>query len=275
MTTLSTSQPASFVQTTSWAAGSVATAAISNIISIYGLFYLSSVGGLNIGTAGVLIFASKLYDAITDPIMGSITDRTRHKMGRRRIYIGIGAILTGFALAVFFGLAGLTNGLNIVSALLCLLLLSTAYTIFSVPYLAMPPDLAPSYDDRTKLMSYRVFFIMIGVLIGAVGGPSMISHFGQGADGFTVLGIILGFIIIIFGLVAFFGTKGADPQQAFDHHTQEPLSFNFLVISPFVKLFSVLKNAPFRLLTIVKFLQLAVLATALACTPYFLSLIHI
>ena len=273
MTAISAPQPATFVQTTSWAAGSVATAAISNIIAIYGLFYLSSVGGLDVGTAGVLIFASKLYDAITDPIMGSITDRTRHKMGRRRIYIGIGALLTGFALAIFFGAAGLTNGLSILSALLCLLLLSTAYTIFSVPYLAMPPDLAPTYDNRTKLMSFRVFFIMIGVLIGVVGGPKIIAHFGPGTDGFRVLGIILGLVVMTFGLVAFFGTKGADPEEAFDGSDKEPLSFKSLIISPFVKLFGVLGNAPFRLLTIVKLLQLAVLATALACTPYFFSLV--
>ena len=266
-------RPISNWHTTSWAAGSVATATISNIISIYGLFYLSSVGGLEIGAAGILIFASKLYDAFTDPVMGAISDRTRHRMGRRRVYIGIGAVLTGIALALFFGVAGLTGGLTFVTALMLFLLLSTSYTIFSVPYLAMPPDLAPSYDNRTRLMSFRVFFIMIGVLIGAVGGPKIVAEFGATGKGFSILGAILGLIVIIFGLIAFFGTKGADPEQGLDHQSQEPLSLKSLFVTPFVNLVSVLRNAPFCLLTIVKLLQLAVLATALACTPYFFSLV--
>ncbi len=262
---------ASLTASISWSAGSVATAAISNTISIYGLFYLSAVLGLGIGVAGTLILISKLYDAFTDPVMGAISDRTNHSLGRRRVYIGIGAILTGLAMALFLSVGGITSGVNLGVALILLLLLSTSYTIFSVPYLAMPPDLAPEYDDRTKLMSFRMFFIMIGVMAGSVGGPVLIQQFEAPATGFMVLGALLGCVIIVFGLIAFFGTSGADPRAAPDQVETERTSLHQLFVQPFIDLFAVLKNQPFRLLTVVKLLQLAVLATALACTPYFFA----
>lgn len=264
---------ANMVQSTAWAAGSVATATISNAMALFGLFYLSSIAGLEVGTAGVLIFVSKLYDAFTDPVMGALSDRTHHRLGRRRIYVGIGALLTGAALALFFGIAGVTNGLTLISALFLLLILSSAYTVFSVPYLAMPPDLAPTYDSRTQLMSLRLFFIMLGVMIGAVGGPEIVSRFGGGIEGFSYLGLILGGTVTIFGLIAFLGTSGADPERAPGTETPKPMTLKTLFVNPFRDLVRVLENQPFRLLTIVKLLQLAVLATALACTPYFFSLV--
>jgi GPH family glycoside/pentoside/hexuronide:cation symporter len=256
----------------SWAAGSVATATISNAMSLFGLFYLSSIAGLEVGVAGILIFVSKLYDAFTDPIMGGLSDRTMHRLGRRRVYVGVGAILTGGALALFFGIGGMAQGLNVVSALLLLIVLSTSYTVFSVPYLAMPPDLAPEYDSRTRLMSMRVFFLMMGVLLGAVGGPLIVSAFGEGTKGFAFLGLILGAVVTMFGLIAFFGTRGADPVAPPSAGSGRH-SLRDLFITPFINLIAVLGNKPFRLLTIVKLLQLAVLATALACTPYFFSMV--
>jgi len=277
MTAANQAMPASpganLVQSTAWAAGSVATATISNALALFGLFFLSSIAGLEVGTAGILIFVSKLYDAFTDPVMGALSDRTQHHLGRRRIYVGLGALLTGAALALFFGIAGFTNGLTVISALFLLLILSSAYTVFSVPYLAMPPDLAPTYDSRTQLMSLRLFFIMIGVMIGAVGGPEIVSRFGGGITGFTFLGLILGAIVTTFGLIAFFGTNGADATRAPGNATPDAMTIRTLFFDPFRNLVRVLENQPFRLLTIVKLLQLAVLATALACTPYFFSLV--
>lgn len=273
--TLITAQPkgASISQSIAWASGSVATATISNVIALFGLFYLNTIAGLSIGMAGTLILASKLYDAFTDPVMGALSDRTHHSSGRRRVYVGVGALLTGLAFALFFGIAGITGGLTIVAALLLLLFLSTAYTIFSVPYLAMPPDLAPTYDGRTQLMSFRLFFIMLGVLIGTVGGPKIVSAFGEGVTGFAMLGVVLGIIITLFGSVSFFGTKGADFEKAPGTEINEPLTLPRLIVRPFHDLIRVLNNQPFLLLTIVKLLQLAVLATVLACTPYFFSLV--
>ncbi|MEM7452430.1 MAG: MFS transporter [Pseudomonadota bacterium] len=243
-----------------WAAGSLGTGALFNGLALFGLFYMTSALGLSAATAGTLLFAARLYDGVTDPIMGAISDRTRHAAGSRRVYLLPGAILLGLSFALLFNLPRLDGTAMILMVLGALLLYSTSYTIFTVPYLAMPPRLAPGYDDRTRLMSARVAFLIIGVLIGSSGGPLLVEMGGEGARGFSALGIGLGLVAIIAGGIAFFGTRDRDATSP------DPAAKR---AAPWRQLGSVFAHAPFRLLTLVKLLQLAVLALILACTPYF------
>ena len=76
-----------------WAVGSIATGAVTNAIAIFALFFLTSHVGLEAGIAGLLIFATKLYDAISDPIMGRITDNWQGTKGRRSPFLCWGAVL--------------------------------------------------------------------------------------------------------------------------------------------------------------------------------------
>ncbi len=253
----------------SWASGSLATASVTNALSIYALFFMTSVLGLQAGVAGTLLLAAKLYDAVTDPVMGVITDRTRHRLGRRRPYLVAGAIATGVAFALFFNLPAGNTATSLLLALGTLLLFSTAYTVYSVPYLAMPPELAQSYDSRTRLMSYRVLFMMLGVLLGAAGAPALLQMLGSDAGGFGLLGVILGSVAALSGIVAFLGTARVPiaPPPAADR----PLNVGVAVLQPWRDVASVFGNAPFRVLTLIKLLQLGVLSVALACTPYFFS----
>ena len=101
--------------------------------------------GLEAGIAGLLIFATKLYDAISDPIMGRITDNWQGTKGRRSPFLCWGAVLLGVGFFLFFNLSPMSSNIVIPLVLLLLILISTGYTIFAVPYLAIPPDLAPSY----------------------------------------------------------------------------------------------------------------------------------
>jgi GPH family glycoside/pentoside/hexuronide:cation symporter len=157
-----------------------------------------------------------------------------------------------------------------VLALAALMLYSACYTIFTVPYLAMPPDIATSYDGRTRVMSFRVFFLMAGVLAGSAGAPMVVQMMGGGAEGYRVLGMLLGGIAVVVGLVAFAGSRPLPYPKALDSRGE---SAGKLALSPFVDMLAVLRNVPFRLLTLVKLCQLAVLAVALACTPYFFTFV--
>jgi glycoside/pentoside/hexuronide:cation symporter, GPH family len=252
----------------SWAAGSLATASVTNAMSLYALFFMTTVLALPAALAGSLLLVSKLYDAVTDPIMGVITDRTRHRLGRRRPYLIAGAIATAAAFAAFFNLAPAGSALTPWLALLALLLFSTAYTVYSVPYLAMPPDLAPSYDGRTRLMSYRVLFIMAGVLLGAAGAPALLQWLGSDAQGFGLLGLAMAAVVVLSGVVAFLGTARMPAETAVP---TERVTLRTAIVAPWRDVRAVFGNAPFRVLTLVKLLQLAVLSVALACTPYFFS----
>ena len=278
-----------------WATGSLATGAAFNAMSLFALFYMTSVLGVGAALAGILLFAVRLYDAVTDPVMGAISDRTKHRWGPQRPYLLLGAFALAASFALFFNLASLPVAATATLLLAALIIYSTSYTVFAVPYLAMSPTLAPSYDARTRLMSMRVGFLILGVMLGSVGGPLLVDAAGDGAAGYSALGFGLGGLALAAGLIAFAGTGasralGADqarqPSAAAISAASGQQSARFAESratdarrfdatqdasrgNPFAQALDVFRHAPFRLLTLVKLLQLAVLALALACMPFF------
>lgn len=254
-----------------WASGSFATGTLFNGMALFSLYFMTSYLGIAPAIAGLVIFSTKLFDAVLDPLMGAISDRTRHRWGPRRIYLLIGGLMLGLSFAAFFNQPSAAGVGAIVSGLLILTVYSAAYTIFSVPYLAMPPEMVSSYDGRTKLMSLRVFFLLGGVTAGSAGGPLIVAYAGGGIGGYKLMGMLFGGLATAICLFSFFGT-GLLPVTPIEA-PREKLAFKALILSPVHDVAAVFGNAPFRLLTLVKLCQLAVLSTVLACTPYFFTLV--
>ncbi|MEM8983351.1 MAG: MFS transporter [Pseudomonadota bacterium] len=253
-----------------WSAGSIASGAVFNAMALFALFFMTSVLGISPALAGTLLLVTKLYDAVTDPVMGAISDRTQHRWGPRRPWILLGSVLLGASFALFFALPAVDGVAQIVFVVVALLVYSTAYTVYTVPYLAMPPTVAPTYDSRAQLMSYRVAFLIFGVLLGSVGGPKVVEWAGGDVAGYRALGVAIGGLATACGLLAFWGTRGVSEAITRAASSQ---GFSHAVRSGLANVIHVFANAPFRQLTIVKLLQLAVLAVVLACTPYFFSLV--
>jgi Na+/melibiose symporter-like transporter len=195
-----------FAQVT-WASGSFATGALFNAMALFALFYMTEFLGIAPALAGTIILVARIYDGIIDPLIGAVSDRTRHRWGPRRIYLLIGSVALGASFIAFFNLSLLevegTAAAFLATALL--LLYSTAYSIFTIPYLAMPPDIAPDYDARTRLMSFRVFFLLAGVTAGSAGAPALVEAIGTPAEGYRVMGTILGCAATALCLVVFCG----------------------------------------------------------------------
>lgn len=258
-----------------WASGSFATGALFNGMALFALFFMTTFLAIEPAVAGTILLIIRLYDGIIDPLIGTISDRTNHRWGPRRIYLLIGAIGMGVSFALFFNQpTGGDSGGSISTAamtLIILMLYSTAYSVFSIPYLAMPPEIAPSYDGRTRLMSFRVFFQLAGVTAGSVGAPFLIKLAGGDLEGYQMMGLVLGILATSLCLVVFVGAAYLPPSVR-----PKPVPFDGvgkLLASPFVDTARVFGNAPFRILTLVKLFQLAVLATVLACTPYFFGFV--
>lgn len=247
----------------SWASGSMATGAVTNAIALFALFFLTSYVGIEAGVAGLLIFATKIYDAFSDPIMGRISDNWQGKNGRRSPFLCLGAILLGVSFFLFFSLPQMESAIAIPIVFILLIMISTGYTIFAVPYLAFSPDLAPTYDKRTRLMSFRVFFLMMGVLVGAVLGPKLVDLGG----GYQLMGVIIGGVIITVGMIAYFGIRKLDAALPVPLRQKE--SFGEMITQSGAQFIQVFETKPFKILTIVKLLQFVVLATVLASFPYF------
>ncbi|MEQ8410803.1 MAG: MFS transporter [Erythrobacter sp.] len=256
-----------------WASGSFATGALFNAMALFALFVMTSFLGISPALAGTIILVARIYDGIIDPLIGALSDRTRHRWGPRRIYLLIGAIALGASFALFFNLSalGLQGSAAAFAATALLLLYSTAYSIFTIPYLAMPPDIAPGYDARTRLMSFRVFFLLAGVTAGSAGAPALVEAIGTPEQGYRAMGTALGLAAAGLCLIVFLGAARLPTPE----RPAPPggLDARALLVSPFTDTGRVFANAPFRLLTLVKLCQLAVLSTVLACTPYFFGLV--
>jgi GPH family glycoside/pentoside/hexuronide:cation symporter len=154
--------------------------------------------------AGMIFAAAKLYDGIIDPLAGGITDRTRSRWGRRRPYMLAGAFACGLIFMLAFNAPVVESRSTAVIMLAFLLVLhATAYTTFSVPYMAMPAEITDDTHERSKLMSFRVINGALGNLVGGFGTASLIAFFGGGLVGHRLMGVAVG-LFIFFALFACF-----------------------------------------------------------------------
>lgn len=193
-----------------WGVGSLGMAIMFGLINTFALSFMVNYLAIGGGVAGLVIMASKIYDGFTDPLMGVITDKTHTKMGRRRPYLLLGALLLAVSMVLMFNVPDFgTQSATITYMIVILLLYATAYTVFNVPYLAMPAEMTDGYQERAYLMSFRVYGIAAAGYVGLAAGPMIIDGFGGGRDGFEAMAWAMGAAVLISSLLCFRYTKDA------------------------------------------------------------------
>jgi len=191
-------------QKIAWGTGAMADTLMANIIGGLALPIYNIALGVNPVLIGYALGIPRLWDAITDPFMGNISDNTHCKLGRRRPYIALGAILSGILFAILwmpptkFSQTGLFIFFLIVS-----ILYFTAYTIYTIPQNALGFELSADYNERTRVMAYRSFFAGVGGLLFPWAYKlCFLKQFGSNeVEGVRIVGIIFGILIIITGMV--------------------------------------------------------------------------
>jgi len=191
-----------------WSAGSFGIAVMLGVLTSYGLFYMTTYLGIGALVAGQLIGFSKIYDMLTDPLMGQISDRTRSPYGRRRPYLLLGGAGSAAAIVLLFLVPDFgSQTASIVYLGGVLILFATGYTLFSVPYFTMPAEMTTNADERTLLMTQRIFFSTLGVLMISTAGPWLIRLFGGGAVGYIRTSWVMAAFVAMAMGVAFFSTR--------------------------------------------------------------------
>lgn len=139
-----------------YAVPAVGTTASMVLMSLYYLKFATDVLLLAPGVVGGLLFASRFWDAVSDPLAGYLSDRTRARLGRRRVWMVAGAPALGLALVMLWAPPAALEGRALVLWVgLSLLLFYTAYTAFSVPYGALGAELSQDYHERNRLFAVR------------------------------------------------------------------------------------------------------------------------
>lgn len=146
-----------------WGLGGWADNFIFQVLIILALPIYNIELGVDPVWVGVALMIPRLFDAITDPLMGNISDNTRSRWGRRRPWIFIGAALSAILLPLlwmppFSGKVATIIYFGVISTIYAL-----TYTMFVVPYTALGFELTEDYDERTKVMSWRMY---IGLIAG-------------------------------------------------------------------------------------------------------------
>ena len=122
--------------------------------------------GMNPALVGLLGAIPRLTDAITDPLMGFISDHTRTRWGRRRPYIFVGAIIAGVVFALLWQLPeGKSENFYFWYFLLVSFVFYLGYTIFATPWVALGYELTPDYHERTRLMGVQNFMGQLAYVI--------------------------------------------------------------------------------------------------------------
>lgn len=160
--------------------------------------------GMNPGLVGMLGALPRLTDAITDPVMGFISDNTRSRWGRRRPYILVGAIFAGIIFALLWQLpAGKSETYYFTFFLLGSLVFYLAYTVFATPWVALGYELTPDYHERTRLMGTSNFIGQVPYMIGPYFLAIMYSErlFDNIIEGAAGLALVIAAVVIVIGVM--------------------------------------------------------------------------
>ena len=146
------------------------------LTSLLFLNFLVTIEGIPAALAGIIVMVGKFWDAIVDPTLGMITDRTRSRFGRRRIFLLIGivpVIVTFTALWYSFGIQSVT--LKFIYYIVMYLLFSTSFSIIQVPYNALLPDMVDDYEARAGYSSIRILISNIAATISVTVPPMILG----------------------------------------------------------------------------------------------------
>ncbi|MFP4113511.1 MAG: MFS transporter [Spirochaetota bacterium] len=166
------------------------------VMGFYLINYLTDSFGLAAAAAGTAVAIGKVWDAVTDPAVGYLSDRTRTRWGRRRPYMAVGAVfLFLFMIAMFADPGIASNRGRFAYALVVYCLLNTAYTLVNIPYGSLTPELTSDFDERTTLNGFRMSFAVVGTLIGAGTMLPLVDLLGGGSTAWTITGGLMGAIM--------------------------------------------------------------------------------
>ena len=241
-----------------WGFGTLGPVIVLSATNALLLRFLTDNYGLAAGVAASLIAISKFYEAFADIAMGIISDRTDSRWGRRRPYLVVGAVLLAVSLLAIFAAPGFAaEGARLAYMAAVLIFYATAYTIFNVPYMAMPGEMTRAYHERTELMRWRVYGVGLAIIIASAIGPKLLDWFGGGAGAYAKMALAFAPIIIAAGVIVFLGTaKAPSTTRTATHFTLRE------------QIASAAGNKPFLFLIAVKFVTLMALGVQ-SVFPFF------
>jgi len=235
------------IQKAAFGAGHLVNNLLPGALGIF-MFFLLTAFGMDPFLAGLLGGLPRIFDAITDPIMGFISDNTKSRWGRRRPYIFAGAILSGLLFAVLWQLdEHNTQNYNFWYFLILSLVYLIGNTIFSTPLIGLGYEMTSDYNERTRLMAFsqivgQIAWMIVPWFWVLIADPDL---FESQAVGVRQLSIIVGGVCIFLGVLPAIFCRGIDTSHM---ENRKEISFKTVFSNLkdlFLGIVQVSKNKPF------------------------------
>ncbi|WP_311246176.1 MFS transporter [Microbacterium sp. WCS2018Hpa-23] len=205
-----------------YAIGSLGTGGYATLPGLVLTYFLTDNLGVAALAAGLIVTAAKIWDVIIDPLIGAASDRQYAKTGSRRGLMMVGALTLPLFFALTFAVPpswGPTAGA--ICVLLAFLATATSFSLFQVPYVALPAELTSGYDERTRLLGWRVVVLTAAILLFGAGGPELRSAGPDPVAGYLLMGVVAGLTIGVGMLIASRTADAAAHRAAAAHHPDE------------------------------------------------------
>ena len=172
------------------------------VMGFYLLYYLTDTVGLPAHLAGTALMLGKIWDAVTDPVVGDLSDRTRSPWGRRKPWMTLGAfLLLGGMLFLFHKPSWASPWALFAWATVAYCAVNTAYTFVNIPYGALTPELTSDYHEQSRLNGYRQVFAIMGTFLGAGIVLPLVKLSPDPVQGWFLTGGVLGSIMLVSALL--------------------------------------------------------------------------
>jgi oligogalacturonide transporter len=232
------------------------------IVGMLFLFYLTEVVGLSPALAGLVFGIGKVWDAVSDPLMGYLSDRTKSRFGRRRVYFlaGIAPITLSFIL-LWLPMDFTSQAALFLYYSFAYIVFATVFTMVMIPYSALAAELSGDYKTRNKLSGSRLFFSGFSSLLAAT-IPKIIIDSSKGAPstGYVNMSVAFGIFFALPWLITFFGTWESQQNQ------QQSVSKNFLK-----EFFTIFRNRSFRIHILMYVFAYSAMDLLMALFTYYLT----
>ncbi len=236
-----------FLQKSSYGAGHLVLNLLPGALGFF-MFFLLTAFGMDPFLAGLLGGLPRIFDAISDPIMGFISDNTSSRWGRRRPYILVGAILSGIFFALLWQLDETNSqNYNFWYFLIMSMVFLIGNTMFATPLVGLGYEMTTDYNERTRLMAFsqtmgQIAWMIVPWFWVIIADPEV---FESQAVGVRQLSIIVAIICMVLGILPALFCKGLD---ASNMQGRVEITFKTLwsnIIDLFKSIAQVAKNKPF------------------------------
>jgi GPH family glycoside/pentoside/hexuronide:cation symporter len=198
-----------FLEKAGYALGDAASNFYWKLFEVYVVFYYTDVFGLAPATLGTMMLVTRLWDAVADPVMGVVADRTSTRFGKFRPYLLWFALPLAFSGILAFSVPSAGGSGRLVYAYATYTLLMLAYTAINIPYSALMGVMTPSSAERTDLSSYRFVGAFLGGLLVQKFSMDLVRVLGQGnpARGWQLTLALYGLVATCLFFLSFAATR--------------------------------------------------------------------